>query len=721
VEAENAAEENEDTASADVFVSATHDHCYSLHDDDQQRGKAEEVAVVVAHEEVVHEESHDGEESPSSPAGQPSAEVQAAVIQPTPACTPIEAAPSLATSVQLAPVTFMAPARQPSFLYSPAPMIVRAALPSSCKLPLPRLKDGAPSSALPLVQTVSVSISPMANPASNFSLPKVVKKRKRRWKKKPREVVEQELAAKKARMEARKRLKGAAAKPSVEEDPSKVDSHLPEAILASEDPEEANGDEEIIETIDLTSERGGDEEDDDVVEEPVEASTENPVAVNKATDSTKTGKEETRPMLAHGKTRVGKGRRSKSSYSIAALCQISVNIGADPSAASVSTAMVDSPGVVSLNSVGTNSPAGTPAPTPTPPAAAVPSRPAQSSTPSLSRSACEKEQATATTERPKVIQELTSPKDVAKEKTTGESVEDVLESLAEMETSQRAETTRVEEGNAKKSLDLSVFDFTENDKEAEEEPAKVRKATNKSANLQNLPTTTTTTSTAARNQTAPVTKARNEIVTTPPAPSGSKSTTMTPRKTIAPSNVSSPTSTSAQAQPEVSRPIDTGATRSQVERVNRYEQVRPAQPKAPSQPTTSTTHHQPPVAPMQSQQQQQQANQHQYQLAMANPPYFQHQGAPFGEANVHAQSGGGHHHYQHQLSSHGHHSQRYQGQPYPVPLDYHSPASSAHRHSYYPPPSATHASRGYVHAAQQHYRSQNYVTTAEKTNDRKMR
>ena len=60
------------------------------------------------------------------------------------------------------------------------------------------------------------------------------------------------------------------------------------------------------------------------------------------------------------KKKVDQGKKkSKSSYSIAALCQISVNIGDRPE-------MANSPGVLSLNSVGTMSPSHTPAPTPTP-------------------------------------------------------------------------------------------------------------------------------------------------------------------------------------------------------------------------------------------------------------------------------------------------------------------------------------------------------------------
>merc|ERR1712012_1047239 len=69
----------------------------------------------------------------------------------------------------------------------------------------------------------------------------------------------------------------------------------------------------------------------------------------------------------------GGSKRSKNSYSIAALCQISVNIGGDPSAGAVIVGppcegmTVSSPGLISLTSVGTGSPIGTPAPTPTPP------------------------------------------------------------------------------------------------------------------------------------------------------------------------------------------------------------------------------------------------------------------------------------------------------------------------------------------------------------------
>ena len=69
----------------------------------------------------------------------------------------------------------------------------------------------------------------------------------------------------------------------------------------------------------------------------------------------------------------GTNKRSKNSYSIAALCQISVNIGGDPSAGAVIVGApcegmtVSSPGLISLTSVGTGSPIGTPAPTPTPP------------------------------------------------------------------------------------------------------------------------------------------------------------------------------------------------------------------------------------------------------------------------------------------------------------------------------------------------------------------
>ena len=82
-------------------------------------------------------------------------------------------------------------------------------------------------------------------------------------------------------------------------------------------------------------------------------------------------------MPGHSKSSLvsstGGNKRSKNSYSIAALCQISVNIGGDPSAGAVIVGApcegmtVSSPGLISLTSVGTGSPIGTPAPTPTPP------------------------------------------------------------------------------------------------------------------------------------------------------------------------------------------------------------------------------------------------------------------------------------------------------------------------------------------------------------------
>ena len=79
-------------------------------------------------------------------------------------------------------------------------------------------------------------------------------------------------------------------------------------------------------------------------------------AQNKDTTKTKVEKSLTNNSEAKKKLETNK-KKSKSSYSIAALCQISVNIGDRPE-------MANSPGVMSLNSVGTISPANTPAPTP---------------------------------------------------------------------------------------------------------------------------------------------------------------------------------------------------------------------------------------------------------------------------------------------------------------------------------------------------------------------
>jgi len=94
--------------------------------------------------------------------------------------------------------------------------------------------------------------------------------------------------------------------------------------------------------------------------------------------------------------------------------QISVNIGGDPSGISADslTVNVQSPGMVSLNSVGTGSPVATPAPTPTPPIGV--STPQPNNENSSSKSDSNKEMSTGSTgrevklhfETEKVIQEL---------------------------------------------------------------------------------------------------------------------------------------------------------------------------------------------------------------------------------------------------------------------------------------------------------------------------
>ncbi|CAB4056823.1 unnamed protein product [Lepeophtheirus salmonis] len=132
----------------------------------------------------------------------------------------------------------------------------------------------------------------------------------------------------------------------------KASSTLPDAILASEDPEE----------IDKKEKTDGSSKKDE--KEYVKTSGEIVDTKDKSEESSSSSPV-TKPQESGGN---GKSK-SKSSYSIAALCQISVNIGGDPLVASET--MVNSPGVVSLNSFGTASPSVTPAPS-TPPAPTPP-------------------------------------------------------------------------------------------------------------------------------------------------------------------------------------------------------------------------------------------------------------------------------------------------------------------------------------------------------------
>jgi hypothetical protein len=151
-------------------------------------------------------------------------------------------------------------------------------------------------------------------------------------------------------------------------DVTKVDSSLPETILATE---EEDDEEEIIANQTADKEKSKKEshvQDEDEVTEIVPVGEENKFSKVRE----KHGRRRKEDTVAGSEARSNK---SRSIYSIAALCQISVNIG-DP--AEAGTGMVNSPGMVSLNSVGTVSPVGTPAPTPTPPAKVTEPAPAAS-------------------------------------------------------------------------------------------------------------------------------------------------------------------------------------------------------------------------------------------------------------------------------------------------------------------------------------------------------
>ncbi len=152
------------------------------------------------------------------------------------------------------------------------------------------------------------------------------------------------------------------------DDVTKVDSALPDTILATE--EEDEDENEVVEAgrPNEASEKPSDarekiqtvaESVDDEITEIV------PVPVEGVSASTRARAERAKDGGGHRKRKDGGGdgklAKSKSIYSIAALCQISVNIG-DPS-----EGMINSPGMVSVHSAETSSPVGTPAPpTPTP-------------------------------------------------------------------------------------------------------------------------------------------------------------------------------------------------------------------------------------------------------------------------------------------------------------------------------------------------------------------
>lgn len=325
----------------DVFVAPIHtsDHSYALVVRDQPD-------VVIGDEQIAEEVVETDQPTPVP-------------IQKPIASEPIlvEMAPPPALS--LPQITILPPAQflVPSFMSGN--VFMRTVNPVE-KLPLPRLCRGQAG-----VQTVNVISS--APKTSVLDLSELRRLRigrrgqKKRTKKQIAEDLEKEKKAKEAKeaeieAEAKSRPSKTAVVVEKEvigiQDVTKVEASLPAAILASEDPNASDHEEDALETIDLTKELQVKEtpEPKVVVEKPEKM----PQKVVKVTKE----KSKLKPDL---ETSDGKSK-SKSSYSIAALCQISVNIG-EPS----ENAMVNSPGMVSLNSVGTGSPAVTPAPTPTPP------------------------------------------------------------------------------------------------------------------------------------------------------------------------------------------------------------------------------------------------------------------------------------------------------------------------------------------------------------------
>ena len=172
-------------------------------------------------------------------------------------------------------------------------------------------------------------------------------------------------------------------------------SSLPKAILASQDPE-ISGDISNIkeqEIVDLTIEPASSPSIVEVVVEKKSTASSAAMASKNYREDSNSGKKTP--------SNSGSGnKKTKSSYSIAALCQMSVNIGADPAAGvvpdvnipgilkwfdkntitknyilishknffNISASGINSPGVVSLNSA-TESPRATPTPQPTPTAA----------------------------------------------------------------------------------------------------------------------------------------------------------------------------------------------------------------------------------------------------------------------------------------------------------------------------------------------------------------
>ncbi|TRY79526.1 hypothetical protein TCAL_09433 [Tigriopus californicus] len=356
----------------DVFVAPIHtsDHSYALVVRDQPD-------VVIDNQPIVEEVIETG---PPTPLPVPM-QIHPPTPAPVPALVPAPAPPSMPGPVVSEKVDVVervpAPPTLPQITILPTPQYLVPGFMSGGvfmptvnqvdKWPLPRLSRGQAG-----VQTVNVISSAPKTSVLDLSELRRLRIGRRGQKKRTKKQIAQDKEKERKAQEEKEKKKeeadmAAEVKASEKKNPvvvvvekevmgiqdvAKVEASLPAAILASEDPNASDHEEDSMETIDLTKELQE--------KEPGEPKSKLEKDEKHPPKEVKVFKEKIR-VRSDPETSEGKSK-SKSSYSIAALCQISVNIG-EPS----ETAMVNSPGMVSLNSVGTGSPAVTPAPTPTPP------------------------------------------------------------------------------------------------------------------------------------------------------------------------------------------------------------------------------------------------------------------------------------------------------------------------------------------------------------------
>jgi hypothetical protein len=316
---------------------------------------------------------------------------------------------TLTTSENLQPIIIQMAAPQNMFQTSSIPTVIPFQT-------APLRLDTMPPNKLPLPRTYSMTTSTagLVNVYSNpvvvsqpWRLPK--EKRRRNKIKKPKTVV---VAVKPVVATAAAATSSSSSVTSTPASSAKsqVDSSdfvhvsastsLPKAILATEDPDMVEKEQEVI---DLTVEVQ--------VKEKVEV-----VVAAAAAAATTTKKSDHHHHQQDVVNNPG-GKKTKSSYSIAALCQMSVNIGGDPSAGvpdNLPAAGVNSPGVVSLNSC-TESPRATPTPQSPRPSSSSSTSTLLTSVKTSSSSSTSQHQAilasSSKTSTKKVIQELKSVND----------------------------------------------------------------------------------------------------------------------------------------------------------------------------------------------------------------------------------------------------------------------------------------------------------------------